>query len=62
MDKINPQVGSYSFDHWAQLARDNPAEFNNLRDEEISKLIASAPRECRLKLEQHQFRIDAIRQ
>ena len=61
MDKINPQIGSYSFDYWMELAKRNPTEFEEQRVKEISKVITNAPPESRLRLNQLQFRIDAVR-
>lgn len=51
----------FDFDKWAQLAQDDPAEFERQREAALRALIATAPEANRQRLEGLQFRIDLER-
>lgn len=52
----------FSFDEWAQLYEDNPAEFERKRAALLEEVIRSAPVEHRAKLRMLQIECDGIRQ
>ena len=52
----------FDFDKWAQLARDDPAEFERQREATLRATIAAAPSEHRQRLEGLQFRLNMERQ
>jgi hypothetical protein len=51
----------FDFDHWATLARDDPAAFEALRRTTIDAFIDGAPPERRERLRRLQWRIDQER-
>jgi hypothetical protein len=51
----------FDFDKWAQLARDDPDEFERRREALLRATIAAAPSEHRQRLERLQFRLDMER-
>lgn len=53
---------SFDWTTWVTLARDNPAEFERRRLQEIEAVIAQARPEHQQRLRGLQFRIDAERQ
>jgi hypothetical protein len=52
----------FDFDKWAQLARDDPAQFERQRDAVLRATIAAAPSAHRQRLEGLQFRLNVERQ
>lgn len=52
----------FDFDSWAQLARDNPAEFERRRRAFIEETIDAMPVEHHARLKGLQFRVDLERQ
>ena len=52
----------FDFDKWAQLAKDDPAEFERQREATLRATIAQAPSEHRQRLEGLQFRLNLERQ
>ncbi len=52
----------FDFDEWMKLFRDHPEEAERRREEEIKKVILSAPRERQERLWQLQWRIDQERE
>jgi hypothetical protein len=52
----------FDFEKWAQLARDDPAEFERQREATLRATIAAAPSEHRQRLEGLQFRLNMERQ
>ena len=52
----------FDFDKWAQLARDDPAEFERQREAALRAIIAAAPSEHRQRLQGLQFRLNIERQ
>ena len=52
----------FDFDKWAQLAKDDPAEFERQREATLRATIARAPSEHRQRLEGLQFRLNMERQ
>lgn len=50
----------FNFDEWAQLYKDDPAEFERRRKAIITETIAAAPPAQQLKLHQLQWKLDAI--
>jgi hypothetical protein len=52
----------FDFDKWAQLAKDDPAEFERQREAALRATIAQAPSEHRQRLEGLQFRLNMERQ
>ena len=59
-DMSEPSDAGFDFEAWATLARENPEEFERLREQEIRKVIDARP-DLRHRLEGLQFRIDAER-
>lgn len=51
----------FNFDEWAELAKNDPDEFERRRKAVIAEAIAAAPAAQQLKLHQLQWKIDAIR-
>jgi hypothetical protein len=54
-------ASSFDFDHWAALARDDPAAFEALRRATIDAFIDGAPLERQERLRRLQWRIDQER-
>ena len=52
----------FDFDAWAKLAKDDPAEFERRRENELRATIEAAPPEFRQRLEGLQFQLDLERQ
>lgn len=52
----------FDFDKWAQLSRDDPAEFERQREAALGAIIAAAPSAHRQRLEGLQFRLNMERQ
>ncbi|HHH39271.1 MAG TPA: DUF3135 domain-containing protein [Sedimenticola sp.] len=53
--------GRLDFDHWAELARDDPDRFEALRQAEIEAVISRAPEAQQQRLRCLQWRIDQER-
>lgn len=51
-----------NFDEWVKLNKENPAEFERKRIEEIEKLISTASPRQKEELKKLQWQIDLIRQ
>jgi hypothetical protein len=51
----------FDFDHWAALARDDPARFEELRRDRVDELIQQSSPRQRQRLRGIQFRIDMER-
>jgi hypothetical protein len=54
--------GEFSFDYWAKLAADDPAGFENARQQIIDSLIDSAPEHHRQRLRGLQWQVDRTRE
>jgi len=53
---------SFNFDYWCDLAKNNPAKFEQKRSAAIKEMIATAPKaETRDRLKKLQWRVDAER-
>lgn len=52
---------AFDFDRWAALAREQPEEFERLREEAVTALIDSAPESLRQRLRGAQWQIDVVR-
>ena len=52
----------FDFDKWAQLAQEDPAEFERQREAALRALIAAAPEANRQRLELLQSRVNLERQ
>ncbi len=58
----HPDPSNASFEQWRDLARANPALFEERRRAAIAALISSAPPKRRQRLERLQWRIDRERE
>lgn len=52
---------SFDFDHWARLAREDPAAFERARESAVAEVIASAPEPMRRRLTGLQWQVDQVR-
>ena len=52
----------YSFDHWLDMAQNDPERFEEMRMQAIEEIIDSAPQERQIHLRRLQWRIDKIRE
>lgn len=57
----NDSLHQHDFDHWAQLAKDDPESFESARQAAIEALIESFPSERRERMRRLQWRIDQER-
>ena len=57
-----PRLSSTSFDQWRELARSDPAVFEERRRAAIAEVISTAPPQRRERLERLQWRIDRERE
>jgi len=51
----------FDFDHWAKLAKDDPAGFEAQRMQILEALIADAPERLRHRLRGMQWQLDQVR-
>jgi len=49
------------FDHWMNMAKNNPEEFESMRSHAIDEVIDSAPKDRQMHLRRLQWRIDMAR-
>ena len=56
------QEAEFDFDEWVRLARENPEQFELLREQKIREMIADVPDEIRHRMEGLQWQIDQMRQ
>jgi hypothetical protein len=59
MNKVN--IAEKSFDEWAELAKNDPSTFEQMRLAAIDRYIESAPYHSRARLRRMQWRIDQER-
>lgn len=53
---------SMDFEKWAELAVNDPAEFEEMRKATINAFLESVPAERRLQLQRLQWRVDRVRE
>ena len=56
------QLNDFDFDHWSQLAQDDPEGFEKLRNKTIEFHISQATKAHQTRLRCLQWRIDRIRE
>ncbi len=56
------ELPQFDFDHWAELARDDPAVFEQLRQLTLDLAILKRSRRNRERLQGLQWRIDRLRE
>ena len=59
---VTPSVQEFVFDSWAQLAQQDPDEFESKRKAYIQQYIEELPLERRERMQRLQWRIDMERQ
>ncbi len=52
----------FDFEYWAELAKNDPEEFERLRKEQIDKIIEESPEDMQKRMQGIQWQIDQIRQ
>ncbi len=57
----NTTIAEKSFDEWAEMAREDPASFEQMRLAAIDQYIESVPEDHRQRLRRLQWRIDQER-
>lgn len=57
----NKQPTDFDFDHWVDVAKQDPEKFEQMRASLINDLIEQSPEEFRQRLEGLQWQIDQIR-
>lgn len=57
----NPQLETYTFNQWKDLAKNDPDKFESERKKVLDAYVANTPEKGRLKIQQILFRVDGMR-
>lgn len=59
--KNDKKEGDFDFDQWATIARQDPEQFERMRQQLINEVIAQSPEHLKQRMEGLQWQIDQIR-
>ncbi len=58
--KNDKKEGDFDFDQWATIARQDPEQFERMRQQLINEVIAQSPEHLKQRMEGLQWQIDQI--
>lgn len=59
--RTDKRTSDFNFDQWASMAKQNPEQFESMRQDMIKQLIDDAPDHLKQRMEGLQWQIDQIR-